>query len=404
MLKNLLIKISFVGIGNIINAFLGLIFLAVVARTLTVELFGKYALLTSLLVSLSKIIDFGTNSLFVSKSISLDQDLKESFVSSKTILFLITLPISFLILWIFKLTNPWILLLFFVGLTAYGLNITFFAFFQKTEMFTHAILLNTLPAFTKGLIATLIFFKIITPDFNQLFAIFSLSMLTCIILYIFLPKDLRPHFKSDIKLNKAFSLLKHSLSPGLSLLITNGWSALSNSIAKITKTFTDVGIFSIADKVANVFSLVSLSIFTVLLPKNALRKRNKLSYEFKETFVLSVIIMIMAVLAVIVFKFFILFFIGDKYKDSILLLDTLIFSSAFTAIHVFMENYFFVEEQTHTLLAINGGKLAIFLISCFVLIPLLSLKGLAISQLIASISALLFTIVMMYNSRKRTTV
>lgn len=404
MPKNLLIKISFVGIGNIINAFLGLIFLAVVARTLSVELFGKYALLTSLLVSLSKIIDFGTNSLFVSKSISLDQDLKEGFLSSKVILFFITLPISFLILWIFKLTNLWIILLFFIGLVSYGINITFFAFFQKTEMFTNAILLNTLPAFTKGLIAALIFFKIVTPDFNQLFAIFSLSMLTCITLYKFLPKNLKPQFKNGIEINKGLSLLKLSISPGISLLITNGWSALSNSIAKITKSFTDVGIFSIADKIANVFSLISLSIFTVLLPKNALRKRNKLSYEFTETFGLSVIIIIMAIFAVVAAKFFILFFIGDKYKDSILLLDTLIFSSALTAIHVFMENYFFVEEQTHTLLGINGGKLIIFLVSSLILVPILALKGLAISQLIASIAALILTILTIYHSRRRITI
>lgn len=392
MLKNLLIKISFVGVGNIFNAFLGLLFLTAVARTLPVEVFGQYALLTSLLVSLSKIIDFGTNSTFVARSLSEDHDLKESFISAKIILFLITLPVSLLILSFFKLTALPILFSFLIGLIAYGINITLFAFFQKAEMFTHAISLNTVPAAIKGLIAILIFLNLLHLDFTQLFVIFSLSMLACSPLYLLLPKQMRPRLGGKIDIKNASTILKNTFSPGTSLLITNGWSALSNSLAKITKTFTDVGIFSIADKIANIFSLISLSIFTVLLPKNALRKKNKLSYEFKETTILSILILITAFFAIFASKLFILWFVGDRYKDSILLLDILIFASAITAIHIFIENYFFVEEQTKALLAINGTKLIVFVISSFFLIPIFSLKGLAFSQLISSITALIITI------------
>ena len=64
-----LYNISIVSTGNIFNAVLGMLFLFAVAKTLSIEVFGKYALITSVLVSISKIIDFGTNSIYVSNSL-----------------------------------------------------------------------------------------------------------------------------------------------------------------------------------------------------------------------------------------------------------------------------------------------------------------------------------------------
>lgn len=81
MRKKSFINIFVVGAGNGINAILGLMFFTAVARTLSIEDFGKYALLASLLVSLSKIMDFGTNSLFVAKSIAKTQQYVNRFFS-----------------------------------------------------------------------------------------------------------------------------------------------------------------------------------------------------------------------------------------------------------------------------------------------------------------------------------
>ena len=58
-------KISLVGVGNLLNAGFGLVFLAAAAKALPVQDFGRYAFLTSLLVFMSKIVDFGSNSIFV---------------------------------------------------------------------------------------------------------------------------------------------------------------------------------------------------------------------------------------------------------------------------------------------------------------------------------------------------
>ena len=54
-------NISLVSITNLINLGLGVLLFLAVAIKLPKEEFGVYGLLTLLLVSLSKIIDFGSN-------------------------------------------------------------------------------------------------------------------------------------------------------------------------------------------------------------------------------------------------------------------------------------------------------------------------------------------------------
>ena len=74
---------------------------------------------------------------------------------------------------------------------------------------------------------------------------------------------------------------------GVSLLVSEGWSAIANTITKIYINFANVGIYALADKLSNIFSLISFSIFTVLLPKNAKLKRDQQEYDFKETIIKS---------------------------------------------------------------------------------------------------------------------
>ena len=57
MFSTSMIRIAFVGGGNAAGAGLGLLFLTAVARSLSLEDFGKYALITSVMVSLSRLMD-----------------------------------------------------------------------------------------------------------------------------------------------------------------------------------------------------------------------------------------------------------------------------------------------------------------------------------------------------------
>jgi len=391
-------KIVFVGFGNIFNAILGFAFISASAKILDLESFGKYALLTTLLVALSKLIDFGTNSVYVARSISTgDRTLNNTFYTLKTILLAIAVPISVIILSVFKLNDPRLLLYFILGLMAYSINYTLAPIFQKHEKFMYWVLLNTLPALIKGTFAVLMFANIITLNLPQAFGIFSLSLFASIFLVFFVPKEYKA-FKFDT--SKIKSVLKDASPAGVSQLIYEGWSSISNSIARIAKDFSNVGIFSIADKITNILALASVSVFTVLLPKNAYRKKQNIGYDFKEILMIAALILLSAFAGIFISKLFILRFLGDKLSDSIPLLGFMIFGSAFTAIHTFMEHYFYIEAKTKYIMFVNVGKLSLFLILASILTPIYSLKGLAISNVTAAFIALITTVVLITKNQR----
>jgi len=220
--------------------------------------------------------------------------------------------------------------------------------------------------------------------------VFSLSIFSSAIMWFFLPKEFKK-FRFDFSKVKIY--LKKSAPAGVSQLIFEGWPSISNSIAKIANSFSHVGIFAIAEKVANILQLGAISIFTILLPKNAYAKKRNEKYDFKEVFVISILIFAIAFFGTFISRYFVSDFFDDKFAMSVPLLALLIFSSAFTSIHNFMENYFFIEEKTNSIMYINVGKLVLFLLISLILVPTHSLKGLAISNLISAMAALAATII-----------
>ncbi len=377
--------------GNVFNALLNFTFLSMIAKTLDIESFGKYALLATLLVAVSKIIDFGTNSVYVADSISKDDEtLLDTFYTLKLILLTISIPISIILLLLLKLNSPNIILYFILGLIAYTINYTLNSFFQKDQKFLHLILLNTFPALIKGGFAVLIILDMVVFNLDRSFMVFSLSIFSSAIMWFFLPKEFKK-FRFDFSKVKIY--LKKSAPAGVSQLIFEGWPSISNSIAKIANSFSHVGIFAIAEKVANILQLGAISIFTILLPKNAYAKKRNEKYDFKEVFVISILILVIAFFGTFISRYFVSDFFDDKFAMSVPLLALLIFSSAFTSIHNFMENYFFIEEKTNSIMYINVGKLVLFLLISLILVPTYSLKGLAISNLISAMAALAATII-----------
>ncbi|NMB91494.1 hypothetical protein GYA37_01440 [candidate division WWE3 bacterium] len=387
-------KIVLVGIGNIFNAVLGFAFISAAAKTLDLDSFGKYALLATLLVATSKLIDFGTNSVYVAKSISTeDKSLLNTFYTLKIILLLISIPISVGVLLLFKFNDLKIILYFVLGLAAYSINYTLNPIFQKEEKFFNLVLLNTFPALIKGTFAILMFTKSINPSLTQTFEVFSLSILSSTLMITFLPRKYKQFKFSALQ---TLNLLKESYPAGISQLIYEGWPSIANSIAKIAKDFSSVGIFSIAEKVTNILTLASVSVFTVLLPKNAYRKKQHMEYDFKEILSISTLIIVMAFIGTFASEIFISRFLGEKFSQSIPLLGLLIFASAFTSIHTFMEHYFFIEEKTKYIMYISLGKLIVFLILSIVLTPILSLQGIAISNLVGALIALFSTMILIW--------
>lgn len=383
-------NISYVGIATAFNAGLGFLFLTAVARYFSIEDFGKYALLVSLLVSLSKLLDFGTTSLYVAKSITENTNYKDIFVSSKVYLFLLSLPIFIGALVLLNLADFQTVFIFTLGMIFYGVNYTLFALFQKVQNYTALILLNGIPALIKGLFAFLLFFNFVRLSVPQAFSVFSYSLACGFVVYFLLPAAYKTFNLLDFGQAKKF--LAESISPGIAQLINDGFSAIGNSIAKIVSNFTGVGIYSLADKIASVFVFVSFSIFTVLLPKNSERKKNNKGYDFTETLLLSTGVFVLAGIIAITGKYLVPWFFADKFNSSLPILNILVFSSAVISINSFLENYFYVEAKTNYLPAISITRLGFFIIFAGLLLPSFNMVGLALAQLISSIVGISLTV------------
>lgn len=398
-------NISFVSAGNITNTILGFIFLTALARTLPLEEFGKYALLTSLLTFLAKGTDFGTNSLYISKAITTnDKNLTSVFYSLKTLLLILMIPTAIVVLKILNITNIYITLLFILGLIAYCINFTIYTLFQKNENYLMLIIANGIIALIKAVFAVFILLNIFKPNLVSAFGIFSLSIYPSLFLIYFLPKEFK-QFKLSFSKTKKY--VTEAFPAGVSLLISEGWSFVANIITKYAKDFSNVGIYSLADKLSNIFSLISFSIFTVLLPKNSIRKKENIGYDIKETILISIGIFALAFIGIVVSSILVVPVFGNNFQNSLPIIYILFMASAFMAINGFMENYFFVENKTKTLLPIALFRITIFVVSAIILIPSYEVSGVALASLLSNslVTIIIFSILLIdKNKLKESTI
>ena len=385
--EKVLFKVSTVSAGNIANAVMGFVFLTAVARSLSLDTFGKYALLTSLLTLIARIMDFGTNSLFVSDHG--DKDKRATFLFSKLLLFCVALPLSIITLSVFHLNAVPIVVIFIAGLFAYTINFTLYAYYQKSQRYLEAVLLNTIPSIIKVFYTVAIFLNYVKLDLNNAFAIFTYSIFGSLLVYILFP--IKIFDKNDASFLEAVILLKKAVSPGVSQLIYESWSTVNNALTKFYNTFSDVGIFSMANKISNIF---------YLLPKNTERKTDKKSYDFHETGILSIAVFIMSLAAIVISEIFLTRVFRDKFNESMKFLVLLIFANAITAVQNFVENYFYVEKYTKYLVTINVTKLVLLIAIAAVTIPVYGLTSLAVANLIAAFVGITITFVLIRRIEK----
>lgn len=388
--KSSFFKIVLVSGGNIAASGLALTFFIICAKVLPLEDFGRYVLLTTLLFSLSTLMDFGTNSLFVAKSIKNDitatANLTSLFVLSKLLLFGVTSCVSLVVLVYSNLFSAPIFGLFMLGLFGYFIHNLYFSFFQKSELFLYGVLLNVFSGIIKASVAGLVYFQLIEFSYERAFFVFSGSLLSGLLLTPFLPMVLskKPVVGADL-----LTFFKQASLAGTSQFIQAGWQGLTNTVVKVFLTFADTAVFSLSNKVAGIFSVLSYSIFTVLLPKNAKLKKQQHAYNLGESVLLAGILLTIGALAYLLIDPGFNLVFGTKYAASKAVLGLLILSASFNAVQMFLENYFYVEETTKFILIVNVTRLTCFVLLSKLLAQMYFLKGIAYAQAGSSFLAVL---------------
>jgi O-antigen/teichoic acid export membrane protein len=269
--------------------------------------------------------------------------------------------------------------------------------FQKDEEFVKASLLNFFPALVKGIFGLLILTNLYHPNLTNTFQIFSISMIASALMVPLKAKELKS-FKLDFKISH---FVKNFYLAGVSQIINESWNTISNQIIKLVKSLADLGTFSLASKLSNVFSVISYSIYTVILTSNAKRKRDDLSYNIKESLILGTFLLALASLGTIVSPFFFKIFFGNKYDDSIFIFSILLFSQAFASIHKFLDNYFFVEEKSNVLFSLTNFKLFVFVGLSVLLTFNYGLIGIASADLISSVLLTVITFIYIINKSRK---
>jgi O-antigen/teichoic acid export membrane protein len=390
-------NIALVGVGNVFNAFLAFAYLTTVARALPLEDFGKYSLMVSILLFAGKGTDFGTNNIYVTRALTEEKaTIKKTFLSTKMLLIGLIALFSPWVLVVFDIKDPLLLLIFLFGLFVYSFNFILQAIFQKEQRFGMYLATNSIPAFIKGGFAAAIFFNMWTPNLTLAFLVFCLS--TAPALLLSLQADLGRFIHSRTTEIKNF--LAQSFPAGISQVIAESWPAINNGLIKIMSGFTGVGLFSLAEKMASIFKIVSHSIFTVLLPKNALLKKRHAAYDYLELGIISVGIMLAAVVANALAGFFVRQFFGTKFESSISVLHILLYSAAITAIHTFLESFFYAENKVELLAKINIARLAGFIFLAGTLAYRWGLVGLALANLSISICTLVAVATIVFRLRR----
>lgn len=394
-------KILLVGVGNGLTAGFGLFFLWVTAKFLDLDSFGKYSLSIGFLVFMSKLIDFGTNSIFVSESIHQSQNesrLVSEFFASKVMLFGISVPISLIFLRVFGLWETSMIIGFIVGLAGYAILYSIQPLFQKDEAYGRLVFVNSVPAVVKGLAAVLILLGVIKINYVSAFWIFALSALFVSPVSFLLPDKYKNVKLSWIGLSEVISKSYHA---GLSQLIYEGWGSVQNIITKLFGTFSHVGVYSLANKISAVFTVISVSIFTVLLTKNSKRKAATGVYDFTETGILVGGVLFFALVTAVLAELLFDRLFGPQFKSALRILDILILANAFTTIQNFSENYFFANQKPQLIFLPNLAKLISLLGLSVILVSRFGLVGLAISSLAASVVGLTYSSVLIWQNYHR---
>lgn len=403
-------NLSIVGFSNFLNLGLGLILFSAAAKSLSLDEFGVYSFLTILLVWFSKFIDFGSNSDFVSNFLGKSKSYLNELINFKIISFVFSsvlgsIAVFTAVSYYYSFKNQvinidlYLIIPFFIlGLFFYGINYLMFALYQKDEKFLKASLLNFIPALIKGAIGILVLLEFINLNLDLFFGVFAISMIGSSIFLFEKFVELK-NFKFNFQI---FHFLKSFFLAGTSQQINESWVTISNLLAFIFKNLTELGNYSFASKLSNVFSVISYSIYTVILTSNAKRKKDSLSYNLRESLILGGFLLLLALTGTFLAPTIIPAIFGDKFNDSVAIFSILIFSGALASIHKFLDNYFFIEEKSKTLFIFTLSKLSLFVILSFIFINSFGIIGLALADLVVSFLTTSITFSYIYlNLRKK---
>ncbi len=391
-----------VGVSNLANGIGGFIFLIASARLLPTDDYAKFAVLTASFVFFAKITELGTTPAFVTLSIQEKTDYSKALLKLKVYFGLVAFVLCFAFLNFFSISDFYTFFALSLGFIGYLINDYLFALFQLKEDFLKTSLINFLPAVVKAVFALLAIASVVSYNFYQFSLLYLASLLVAFPL-AFSKKALssiQTKTESEEK-GKVKQLLVLGTPAGVSQALILIVPLINSTMIKSSLGLTQVASFALAEKISTIFSLASLTLFTVFLPKNAQQTKKGLLTS-KTVFlplvylVLSLFVMLAATGPLLKFIF------NDKYQSLIELSYILSISAALTASSSFLENIYYIFHKTKVLFTVQLLKIFILLTLNLVLIKTVGVFGVAFSNLGSSFLSLVAISLLIPTFIKRT--
>ena len=407
---NLLTKhLTLVLSGNIFAAGLGFLSILLISKILTVNEFGIFNIVLSVMLISSYVSCLGMDTYMITYSSSYLSKGKHAEAAQVIwVTLVLRVMISILCLLFIFYTADFFSLQFFdnrqlaplLKLSAGG--VFFISVFQciKSIFYTYKL-------YKKYVHLQLLIDTVKLTSIGLLILFLKLNLFTAVIVFAFVPA-LGILFGFIQIRHKLFSKRRPIANFLKDMLFYSKWIFISNICKKIIPSIgifmlakmlnsEAAGIYGLALNLAYIFPIIIGSLKSVLLPEVS---RFKEIDQFKKYLKKSLEISFYFVLLTVPFLFFsdkiILFFFGPKYRGSISVFNLLLLSYLCQAISSIIVSALYSANMPHVAAFIDLVRLPLMIVGCFFLIPFLGVLSPAILALVVNSMVLIFFIAYMF--------
>lgn len=383
--------------ANIVTKVIGFLIIIIISRTLTVDEFGDFELLSTFFLLTLDFSDFGTSvSLvdYISKNKSRRYEILSTILIFK-ILIVLTLGLFVLVLaeeitlFIFNDTSYLnIILLLPLGVFINSILNLLFAFLQSIENFKDLAKYQIIISIIKILLIITLVYFFNEPSLIYLISIIIFTPLAVLVPLIFNNLKVYTFFEKKIILDVYKVGLWIFIS---SILVMFTIRIDIFMIEKLSDDLNGVGYFALALKINTLFVLFINSISSVILPRiNEFIQENSINDYRKMLYKLKWILILVLLIIVISMPILINGFFGEKYNNSILSAQILTISIFFSFYASTLGVLFVNKLKTKYLTFLNFTQLIVVVGLNFILIPIIGIEGSAISLFLMRLLGYLF--------------
>lgn len=409
-MKNSVLKQFFIiGAGTIINMLLGVITVPIITRIVSPDINGQFSLFDTYANIAVMVLCLGLDQALVRYYYKSDEPSYKTTILYKCLFLPILISIISLITFIFLVKYKVVNYDFGVSITVI---LCFYILAQLIYRFSllvirlesHSKLYSFLSITIKITYIACFFLLLYVSkiDYLKILTIsISVSVLISLVLSVFFEKNIwNPKQINDEEFNiSTKELLKYSVPFIFSMGIATLFDAVDKLSLDYFSTYTEIGIYTGAIYLTNVFAIIQTTFNTIWSPMSIehYEKDNSDKKFFEDANQYITIIMFFFGLSLILFKDIFVYFLGESYREAAFILPFLLFRPImYTISETTVCGLFFMKKTWHTVI-IAAVSCLFNIVFNIVLIPIVGPRGAAIST---GLSYCLFFVLRTHYSNK----